>query len=203
MKGRDWERLARRDVLPALGDGWTVRGSLIYRQPVEHILLGVQADTLYEATTLSLEAVVMPLYVPFPDLMYFIPSRLERIEVEDDRLTATQVQPIIDAVPFLLAHATPDLLLQDEAWKQPDDVKALEYETYSYLLNDEPDRAAEVLTAVRHVEPDDEPVGWEIEAVARCASIEKMLSQDASAAKRQLTTWEDENLSNLRLARTQ
>jgi hypothetical protein len=201
VKGRDWDRLARASILPVLGRGWVAKGSLLYKQPVEHILLGVNADTLYESTTLHLEAVVMPLYVPFPALMYFVPNRLGRIEVVDGALKPKQIELIRSALPFLGAHATPSRLLADRSWKDRD-ASNLEYEAYSHLLAGSLDKAKGVLDTVRRFKPEPDGPDWVAEAAKRCAQIDALLDRSPAEAQAQLVDWEEQNLLSLRLKRS-
>ena len=199
MKGREWERIARREILPALGEGWAVKGSLIYRVPVEHILLGVQADTVYEATRLFLESVVMPLYRPKSWLAYFVPNRLDAIDVVGGQLPRGAVDVFVRAVPFFESHATPSLLLADNSWKW-DDAVPLEVEAYSLLLAGQVPAARAVLARVAAHDPDPE-LPFESEVVRRAQQMLALLEVDAARAVDQLIEWEDETLANLRLQR--
>jgi hypothetical protein len=199
MKGREWERLAGRQILPALGPGWIVKGSLVYRVPVEHVELGIQADTMYEATRLSLESVVMPLYQQTSALTYFVPKYLDTIDVVGEDLTRRMVKLFVKAVPFLKSHATPALLLADDSWKRNDPV-FLEVEAYSLLLAGQVAAARAVLERVAAHDPDPE-LEWEQEIVGRVHRVLALLEVDVELAVDQLVAWEDETLANLRLER--
>lgn len=203
MKGRDWERLAKREILPVLGDAYTVKGSLIYRRPIEHILLGVKADTVYEASRIYLESVVMPLYQPFDALAYFVPYRLDAVDLPESAQLPGEVVELFaeKAVPYLDLHSTPGRLLSDDSWKRADDAVRLEVEGYSHLLEDDVARARDTLGRAVSLsyDPDDT---WAAEALERCTLIRSLIDRNLEQARAQLLRWEEHTLAALRLART-
>src|SRR5439155_25246024 len=109
MRGRDFERLARKEFVPHL-PGYSVRGSLIYEAPVEDILKGFNADTsAFTAERVFVEVFVMPLYVPSEHLVLNIgirlggPAHFWTVTEEGfaQGLTSSMVQ---QGLPFLNAH---------------------------------------------------------------------------------------------------
>jgi hypothetical protein len=200
VKGRDWERLARREILPALGENYAVKRSFIYRRPIEHVLLGVNAVTMYEASRLHFKGVAMPLYQPFDTLASLIPNDLGATDVEDGRLPSGTIDVFLRAVPFLEAHATPELLLADSSWKQPDDVVRLEVEGYSYLLARDEGTARQVLEHALDVETDPN-LEWEQEIRSRCRFVLSLMGESLGSALAQLSEWEEQTLAALRLSR--
>jgi hypothetical protein len=201
VKGRDWERLARHEIVPALGSAYAVEGSLIYRRPIEHVLLGVNVDTVYVASRLHVKAVVMPLYSPRGHLTYFVPRDLGAIDVLDKtRLPSGALELFTAAVPFLEQHATPELLLRDESWKRADDSVRLEVEGYSYLLVGDGGSARQILEHATTL-PTDPELEWLGEIQRRCRLVLSLMQGGLDRACAQLVEWEDETLAALRLSR--
>jgi hypothetical protein len=202
MKGREWERLANREILPVLGESFAVRGSLIYRSPIEHVLLGINAETMYERTRLTLQTVVTPLYRPDDNLAYFVPKTLGGIDVDAGGLPAGAIDLFVDAVPFLEAYATPELLLADSSWKEVDDVVRLEVEGYSYVLTGDDGIARQVLEHASRLELEPPVREWEREIQLRCRHVVSLLEESVGRACAQLAEWEDQTLAALRLPRS-
>lgn len=201
MKARTWERIARRQVVPALGEAFAAHDHLIYRRPIEHVLVGMNIDTVYEASRLHVEAVVMPLFSPRDHLTYFVPRDLGALDVQDGaELSPNQLEIFTDGLDFLQSHATPRLLLEDGSWKRADDVVRLEVEAYSYLLLGSLDTSQTVLEHIvrLRVDPD---IEWEQLAQQRCAHILALIRGNPAYAQDQLIEWEDDTLNALGLAR--
>jgi hypothetical protein len=65
VKGAAIERLARRHLLPKLGDSFVATRSLVYRRPVERLLYALAFGTSsFTSGRIYVQAFVQPLFVP-------------------------------------------------------------------------------------------------------------------------------------------
>lgn len=119
VDGRLWSRLARAHLLPAL-PGYAVRGRLIFRTPIEMLLVGLACEpSAFAKELFTVHAFVQPLYVPSNHITFSLGDRLGRLGGKGDKwwdYSPEREQEIMDdvrgyiereAVPFFAEVETP------------------------------------------------------------------------------------------------
>ena len=212
MDGRTWTRLARAHLLPAL-PGWAVRGRLMFRTPIEMLLVGLSCEpSAFSKEPFTVHAFVQPLYVPADHVAFSLGGRLGRLggkgdkwwhfSLEREREIMDEVREYIqrEALPFLAEVDTPQTVAEYLSSRQltRGGLPLSEHEAYSWLLAGNRSRASAVLAAVGRTVTLGSPE-WVERATERAALVRERLMSDPGAARSLLHDWRNQTMQALRL----
>jgi hypothetical protein len=213
MRKREFQRLAKKYLLPALPD-FRLHEDLLVLQPLRSILRAITFETsAWESTRSYFWVFVQPLYVPNKTLHLTFgrrlggPSHFWEIEKENE---ASVMASLLDeikalALPFLDRIKSPQDVASRLEDMTPDNLHAKEAASYSYVLIGDRESAMSELAALRSfVERRRQGTqipgrGWVDEILDRADLLRRKLETDPSGAKALLITWEKENIDSLGL----
>ena len=192
-----------RRLIPDL-PGFTVKGQMIFIQPVAHTLRGICFDgSTFDPNLFFLQVFVQPLFVPATHLALNIGWR---VGGGSHRWNATSPSLLEDlraalkheALPFLARIESPrDLAQAVTSLQESQDPYTQQAIAYALARAGDVNKAvAELgqLTALLDVK-----VPWQREMVERADALKSQLLSDTTSAQKQLEAWEAESARNLGL----
>ena len=214
MKSREMERLSIKYLLPHLPE-YRAKGSLLYAEPVEHLLRGfVFESSEFDPTAFFVNVFVQPLYVPAESYVLDFGDRLGG-GAKRWRPTAGQEGKVMGDVlgeirrkglPFLDQIRTPaDLALvaSTKAQKAPNNPRILEVEAYSLVLAGRYRDARTVLERIEQLARDllraNLRAVWLEEVGTRARLLRETLARSPDEAIALLDQWRLETLTRLGL----
>jgi len=218
VKGQAIERLARKHLLPKLGDGFDARRSLVYRRPVEHLLYALAFDTsAFTSNRIFVQAFVQPLFVPLDGLWFTFGFRLNEhswdVDEDDPDPTFAKVADVAerDALPFFdelgsldrFCELIPKWAGKDESklkgLPSVDDPSVAEPLGYAEILRGRKQAGVDLLERALESEREDDEYANE----ERIANIERVLDAvndlGLEAGQALLEEWRAQTIKNLRL----
>lgn len=205
MTTKEFVTLERR-LLPSL-PGFAVKNRLMLVTPIEHTLKGLNFEgSSFDKSSFYVTWFYLPLSVPRRHLILSLGTRLRlRNGVDGWTSAAPDVVPALldairgDAMPMLATLQTPRdvagaALAEFRATKA-----AIGLESAAYLLARDGDtiNALALLDELLAFMPRTGAACLDI--VSRAEQLQRLLRDDAAAAKAQLLAWEAESVRNLRL----
>ncbi|MHB0935895.1 MAG: hypothetical protein ACYDCO_20325 [Armatimonadota bacterium] len=102
MKQTEFQSLIRKYLLPELPEHANT-GSLIWKEPIEHLLRGYHFDSsAWDQSTFRITVFVQPLYVPYDSIVYlfsqelgFLSAKREIWWIWEERNTEKNVKDIL------------------------------------------------------------------------------------------------------------
>jgi hypothetical protein len=218
VKGPVIERLARKHLLPKLGDAFVARRSLVYRRPAEHLLYGLSFDTSsFTSSRIFVEAFVQPLFVPADGPWYTFGFRLgdDFWDVDEDDPDPTFVAiadaAAREALPFFEQLDSLDRFSElIPKWAEADHKKLMDLQSlddpvvsqavgYAEILRGNKETGLKLLEQALESEREDEEYANE----ERIAEIERVLEavndQGLEAGQALLEEWRAQTIKNLHL----
>jgi hypothetical protein len=211
MKQAIWKQFATRHLLPALGGG-KLAAKLAVVQGSDWLLRAIAVESSsFSADRFTLQAFVLPMYVPTRHLYYTYGGRIGslsgRSEVWWDVKTdgwqeQASRQAAFEAEPFFASTSDPDQLvdyirvrLADLAARDP---RVQEVIAYSLLLSDQTAEASSelerALTTVRALN-----VKWALDVSGRIAIVKQSIREGPASVRDLFTRWREENERTLNL----
>jgi hypothetical protein len=204
LKGKQFERLARKYLGPLLADGYVSKGKLMYETPVGVVLRGFCVDdSSFDAANFTVWMFAQPLYVPEDHIVLTLGRRFGQLGGGPDKwwtLTPENESAIFAELRSEMQEATRLFVAR---CRTPDDLAdfiptvisdtnfhVVETVAFSCIL------AGRVEEAVIHLDrlrilmrsPTYE---WERVVLRRAERISSVLAADAAEAKRLLEGWAD------------
>lgn len=185
--------------------GFSIKGSMMFISPVEHILRGFDFDPSgFDKKSFYVTTVVMPLCIPTNHLYFNFGERVRHVNGRDgwhadepNLLTELIAALKLHAVPFL-SHVESLLdfveLARSFSGGNPHTPKAIAFALARAGRNSE---AVEVLDQLLNQVNLEVP--WQCEIADMAKSLKSQLLSDPAAAQRQLDAWEAETVKNLGL----
>lgn len=217
MKGPAIERLARKHLLPKLGDDFVARRLIVYRKPVEHLLYALWFDTSsFTSSRIYVETLVQPLFVPVTGPRFTFGFRLGDdfwdVDEDDPDPTFAKIGDAAarDALPFFEQLGSLDWFCElipkwaDRGHKKltdldSDDPVVLEALGYAEIVRGRKQAGVELLERALESEREDEKYANE----ERISNIERVLQAvddlGLEAGQALLEEWRAQTIKNLRL----
>lgn len=202
MKKKDFEKLGK-SILPVL-PGFTVNGSLLFVQPIGHVLRAVCFDgSSFDANLFFVHVFLQPMFVPASHIIFNIGWRLgggsHRWDIKDaniqNELGAALKREVL---PFLKrVESAQDFVAAIESLPISADAYARQATAYAWAMAGNVERSVEEIEKL--VRMLNVKVSWQNEMVERAEMIKKKLLDDPSKAQAQLEAWESATLQNLGL----
>ena len=225
MTGREFEKLARKHLLPHL-PGFALKGGHLYALPVDRLWRRFDLYASgFSRESFTIVCSVSPLYVP--ETIHAYPTGLgdrlpilagggdrwwewtpaaEESEIEMMRDVLAMVQDV--GLPFLSKLATPEAVAQRLAQhpSRLDDPHTVEALAYSLILSGKTAAAGESLAHLRRITLHDgiggqPPEDWELAVGKRGDAVADALRRSSAEAASMLDRWNDEQRAQLRLKR--
>jgi len=202
MKTKDFAALGRR-LLPEL-PGFTVKGQMIFIQPVAHTLRGICFDgSSFDPNLFFVQVFAQPLFVPAKRLALNIGWRLgggsHRWNVNAPGLLE-DLSAVLkrEALPFLARIESPrDLAQAATSLQKSQDPYTQQAVAYALARAGDVNKAVAELDQLTRLL--DVKVPWQLEMLARANALKSQLLRDAPSAQKQLQAWEAESVRNLGL----
>lgn len=203
MTKKEFEKLGK-SFLPELLD-YVVKGDLIFRIPISHILCGITFDgSSFDKNLFFMEVFVQPLYMPpVKHIVLSLGSRIgggtHRWDINDNKLTKELSNGIKrEALPFLNKIASPsDIPGAVEKWKK--DPFASQAIAYSYARIGDIGKATKAFDELIQLFDVKGVFQWQIELVEKAKAFKELLLTKPNEAQQQLDSWEAETTKNLKL----
>lgn len=202
MKGKDFERLARKHLQSLLREGYVVKGKRLVETPTGLVLRGFAVDdSSFDASRFTLWAFAQPLYVPDSTLVLTIGRRLGALDGGQEKwwaLTADNEAAVFAEVAadmraaartFVARCRTPDgladLIPEVVSPKNPYGIEAL---ASSCILAGRLEEARIHLDTLRLVMSAPK-YDWERDVLRRAERLQSTLAADPDQARRLLQEW--------------
>jgi hypothetical protein len=214
MKARELKPLFRNYLAHKL-EGFTLRGRMLYKEPIEYLLRGFSFEPSgFDSGGFYLQVFVQPLYIPFEAVGFFEGQRLgggaQYWHVRDNESAVMgEVTTLMREVglPFLESVRSPGALAR---WleKKPITPMRMEGLAYSLILAGRPQRAKTVLAELQprleQIHADESRRGrtireWEIQFLGRVRTMRGLLERDPTGAVKQLSEWRNYTVHHLGL----
>jgi len=213
MKGRDFERLARKHLADLLGGGYVVKGKRAHETPVGLILRGFGVDdSSFDARRFTIWVFAQPLYIPDTTVVASIGRRLGQLHGGQEKwwtLTPDNERAIFAEIAADVREAS---RLFVQRCRTPGDLAdfiptvcsdgyfyAEEAMASSCILADRLDEARHHLDRLRSI-MSKPTYDWERVVVDRAEHLSATLATDPEAAKRLLHGWAAETARALGVA---
>ena len=204
MKKKDFAALAKR-LLPHLA-GFTVKGPMLFIQPVKHTLRGIYFEgSSFDARSFYVWMFFMPLCVPTHHVGFNLGRRVRGVG-GGDRWNADAPNLLAElgaalkheALPFLggieslhdVAKAATSLQTSQDPYVQ---------EAIAYALARAGDVEQAAMALDQLVGLLDEKVPWQCEMADRARALKSQIVSNPADVQRQLAAWEAESVHNLGL----
>ena len=191
MTVKQWEKLARAQLLPRLSDDFGANRWYVYRRPLGHLLCAVAVETAtWSAEELVLHVFATPMFMPRSDVSwpYSLGKRLGGVDwtfqLQQHEGSYLLPERLIEAfaseeIPFMERHGTPERLLEERDWQDSPSLHVLETKAGALLLCGREDLARIALEQLAGI---DVEYDYEHELVERAAALLRLLDeQDGSA----------------------
>jgi hypothetical protein len=185
-------------IQPMFGDGYSAKGYLLWKKPVDYILCGIVVRPSSWSKAFYLDALVIPTYVPLTQLAWR--SDMVRglgdtngiYQRDDSKLPSRVLDARSEAERFWQTLDTPQLLVASLGWgKHEADTDALEIRAGAHLLQGDVASARRLWNAIVLTANDEETHDFIVE---RARLLLTMSERDAL---RQLETWRKVTLAGL------
>jgi hypothetical protein len=206
MRGRDFERLARKHLLPQL-PGFRLGRGLIYAEPFDYLLRGMSMDSsAFSREDFYLNCFVQPLYVPAEGLRFPFGFRLRDprnnhggwtfTDVTEEEVFAGVLAAIKEqCVPIVDNYAHPSTL---ERWPGAwDGLHMAEGAAYGLVIEGPRDKAVKWLSRTDELAKRDGR-DWALRVGERARLITETLTRSHEDAVSLLRHWADETAVKLR-----
>ncbi|OBZ93243.1 hypothetical protein ADU59_22535 [Pararhizobium polonicum] len=195
MKMNDFAALGRNllDCLP----GYRVKGSLIFAEPIGHVLRGIGFDSSsHSKTSFHMHVFFQPLCIPAKHVHFTLGFRLRDVNGYDgwysDRsnLVADISKAIlVNAAPFLESVATVEGAAKTAEAMRSSNSHVQEAAALCRILAGDPTKA---LSQLQEITGLDRRIAWQNEQATRIDGLIEMLRTDRAVAERKLRIWQSE-----------
>jgi len=206
MKKKECEQLGKKLQIEL--PGFTVRGWMMFMEPIGHILRAIVFDTSqWTADQFYVHVIAQPLFVPTENLVLSLGWRLGGGCHSWDRRSPNLLKDLAnalqrEAMPFLTRIKSPVDIAQTAriiGVKSPGEGGPYIQEAIAYGFAYEGD-TAQAIRWLDAMEPSlDVHVGWQRETARRTQLLKHKLLADPLDARQQLETWENETVKHLGL----
>jgi len=213
MKAAVWRRLVQRYLLPPLPSAW-LAGSILVLGEVEWLLQGLVVGTSdFNAATIQLSAVNIPLYVPGEGTPGTYGEDLRHpktgyvwwdVDLVDEELLAQLVLEATgrQALPFFAGTGTPRELAAYSERRYPSSINppVIEIEAYTWALLAERKRFAEAFERLERAVASMPPtLTWGRPILERARTVRQAVKDGPDAAQLLLGGWRAESIRRLKL----
>jgi hypothetical protein len=213
---RDFQKLIKNHLLPALGPGYASKGPLVFWSPVQLVLIAYAFEgSSFSAASFNVVGFAQPLYAPSDDIYFNFGKRLGQFEGGQDRWWDLSAQPeeaaareiaqlmtgkareVLDALSTPAGFAAKVGLVHSNL----QDPYRHEAAAYSLILAGQVDEARRSLLELEQVVRQAVAGGspWAEAIGQRGRTVAALLAQDPDEARRQLLTWTRETAVKLKL----
>ncbi len=203
MKKKEFETIGKR--LLAYLPGFSVRGDMLFIQPVGHTLRAIVFDRSIDPRRFYVQILIEPLFVPMDLVGFNIGWRLGggcHTWSADDPDIVPELGAALkrEAMPFLARVHTPrDVAHAAESLNLSKDPYVQQAIAYALARARDVEQATAALDQLVHLLDTPTKYPWQQEMTGRALALRAKLSSDPVAAERQLDAWEAESVSNLGL----
>jgi hypothetical protein len=212
VKGREFEALSRRYMLPSL-PGFATRSGLTFARPVIHLLRGFYFESSgFDGRAFYLWTFIQPLYVPSNHIYFLFAKRLsgstgEGWDYSRDNEAAIMSDVLVSVQQQGLSFLAPVQTPRDLALKapllggHPDDPHVAEAVAYSLVLAHEHRQAIDALDGLKAMiqRYDLTKAPYLNEVLERGQLVRERLASDPSTTVDLLEEWNEQTRVHLRL----
>jgi len=218
MKTAEFQSLIRKYLLPEL-PGYANTGSLLWKEPIEHLLRGYYFDSSeWDQSRFRITAFIQPLYVSYDSIVYLFSQELGFLSVKrelwwtwEERIIEKSVQDILrhlkrSGEPFVNSLTTPAdvsskgyqaIHLTDN--NDPHLIRAI---AYSWIMAGQPEQARREIGRLEAiVQGINQPPPWLCHMRDEVTDVKVLLEENPERAIAQLLEFRNVTLAQLRLTR--
>ncbi len=211
MKGADFQRLARKYLLPHL-PGFGSKGGLLVAEPLEYLLRGFSFEPSgFDPSSFYMSVFVQPPYVPSTYVCFHYGNRLgfswSRPQASEEWYVMGKLLACMESegLPFLRRFRNPADFADKAAQitGSLDDPYLVETVASSLVLVGRYQDALEEIDRLHRITMRMNPkLSWPREIDRRAQQVRESMSRDPQEAVALLNAWRDQTVHNLRLEKT-